>query len=96
MATLWVRKSHKSFLESAGDKWSHTFTESEGVYEYHCVPHVMMGMRGRIFVGDISKNLAMNIPTYEQTKQYRDAMLEFFDEDDFDHMPEYVAEKLRR
>lgn len=81
------------YLEKAGDKWSYTF-DDEGIFEYHCLPHIMMGMRGRILVGNIANNLAMNIPSYEESKSYRDAMLEFFDEDDFDHMPEYVSAHL--
>ena len=81
------------YLEKAGDKWSYTF-EDEGIFEYHCLPHIMMGMRGKILVGDISKNLAMNIPNYEEAKAYRDAMLDFFDEEDFEHMPDYVAANL--
>ena len=36
-----------------GYTFSHTF-ESEGVYEYVCVPHESLGMKGAIVVGDVS------------------------------------------
>src|SRR5262245_55070009 len=32
-------------FEHAGEQWSHVFTK-EGTYEYHCLPHLPMGMHG--------------------------------------------------
>jgi plastocyanin len=34
-----------------GQERSHTF-DSPGTYEYHCIPHQAIGMRGTIVVGD--------------------------------------------
>ena len=87
-------KAFKSpFLDKAGQTWSQTF-EKEGVFEYHCIPHVMMGMRGKVIVGDDAIMKDSNIPTPEERAEYRNEMLEFFDEDDFEYMPDYVAELL--
>ena len=82
------------YLEKAGDKWSHTFDKAEGVYEYHCVPHIMMGMRGKVTVGEKLDKIVMHEPSLTEVKAYRDTLLEFFDEEDFEHMPEYVSTKL--
>ena len=37
-------------LTKEGQTWSHTFTV-EGTYEYHCIPHLFLGMHGSIVVG---------------------------------------------
>lgn len=83
------------FLKKKDEKWSHTFAAS-GTYEYHCIPHIMMGMRGKVIVDKPSQKAEMNIPTAEERKTYRDQLLTFFDEDDFDIMPDYVSERLKK
>src|SRR5262249_43151196 len=37
-------------FKHAGEQWSHVFTTA-GTYEYHCLPHLPMGMHGMIIVG---------------------------------------------
>ena len=38
-------------IEDTGFSYSHTF-ETPGIYEYYCIPHEAMGMKGAIVVGD--------------------------------------------
>jgi halocyanin-like protein len=38
-------------IENTGFEYSHTF-ETEGVYKYYCNPHLSLGMKGAIVVGD--------------------------------------------
>lgn len=82
------------FLEEAGQTWSHTFSD-EGTYEYHCVPHIMMGMRGRVIVGTATTPDHMNKPSAGEVKIYRDRLLEYFDTSDIEKMPDYLR-VLRR
>ncbi|MBN8531306.1 MAG: hypothetical protein J0L97_05535 [Alphaproteobacteria bacterium] len=83
------------YLEKKGEKWSHTFT-NEGTYQYHCIPHVMMGMRGTVTVEKPTPPGGFHKPTVAESKTYRDMMLKFFDEEDFKHMPAYVSERLKK
>jgi halocyanin-like protein len=39
-------------IENTGFEFSHTF-ETEGVYKYYCQPHLSLGMKGAIVVGDV-------------------------------------------
>ena len=71
------------FLEQAGQRWSHSFTKV-GTYEYHCVPHMFMGMRGKVIVGSPSKPAAMHKPKPEEVVAYRNILLEYFDADQID------------
>jgi halocyanin-like protein len=63
----WVSNTHNVLVESqpsgagwSGDEainnegysYSHTF-ETEGVYLYYCNPHLSMGMKGAVVVGDV-------------------------------------------
>ncbi|HEU5048491.1 MAG TPA: plastocyanin/azurin family copper-binding protein [Rickettsiales bacterium] len=81
-------------LEKQGQKWSHKFTHA-GTYEYHCIPHIMMGMRGFIVVGKPSTHAQAHKPSPEEVKKYRDSLLEYFDEDTISKMPSYITEKLQ-
>lgn len=80
------------YLSKAGDKWSHTFTVT-GTYEYHCIPHVFMGMHGTIVAGRISDPDDYHLPTPEEMIAYRTELLRFFDEEDFEYAPHYVRAK---
>lgn len=68
-------------MKRAGDRFSHQF-DVPGTYEYHCVPHLPMGMQGVIVVGRPSPADALHRPTTEETNAYRDLLLEWFEEDD--------------
>jgi len=81
-------------LEKAGEKWSHIFN-NEGTYEYHCVPHIMMGMRGSVVVGKASDKTKSHKPTAKESKAYRDLLLQYFDEDSIKQMPSYLTDRLK-
>lgn len=68
-------------MENAEEAWSYTF-KVEGTYEYHCMPHLPMGMRGIVEVGRPSGNDEINIPTADETLAYRELLLTWFDDDE--------------
>ena len=68
-------------MTKASEQWSHNF-EIVGTYEYHCIPHLPMGMHGMIVVGRHSRNSEFHQPLPEEVKAYRTLMLEWFDDDD--------------
>ena len=68
-------------LTEAGETWSWTF-ERPGTYQYHCMPHLMMGMTGEIIVGRRSATDAFHSPSRAEIAAYRDRLLGWFDEDD--------------
>jgi pseudoazurin len=89
-------KGFKSpYLERKGDKWSYTFSQ-QGTYEYHCQPHVLMGMRGTIIVGASSKPGEFHVPTSQELRDYRQSMLELFDESQYQYKPKYVRDSIDR
>ena len=68
-------------MTRAGEQWSQEFRVS-GTYEYHCLPHLPMGMHGLIIVGRRSRSDEFHQPSREEIKAYRAVMLEWFDDDD--------------
>lgn len=68
-------------MTKAGEQFFHRF-DVPGTYEYHCLPHLPMGMHGLIIVGRMSTNEEFHEPTQKEIQIYRDLMLEWFDEDD--------------
>ncbi len=68
-------------MTKAGERFSHRF-EVAGTYEYHCLPHLPMGMHGLIVVGQPSEHDEFHKPTTAEIEAYRKLMLEWFDEDD--------------
>jgi plastocyanin len=68
-------------LSRAGETWSWTF-ERVGTYQYHCMPHLMMGMTGEIVVGRRSAPGEFHQPSRAELVEYRDRLLSWFDEDD--------------
>ncbi len=67
-------------FERAREQWSHVFTK-EGTYEYHCLPHLPMGMHGMIVVGRPSEQDEFHVPSSAEVAAYRDQMLEWFGDD---------------
>ena len=51
-------------------------------YEYHCLPHLPMGMHGVVVVERPSDNDEFHQPSRGEVKAYRAMMMEWFDEDD--------------
>jgi pseudoazurin len=66
-------------MTRAGERFSHQF-EVKGTYEYHCIPHLPMGMHGLIIVGRASKHDEFYEPSPAEVKAYRKLMLEWFDD----------------
>lgn len=88
-------KGFKSpYLAKQGDKWSHTFS-TPGTYSYHCIPHLFMGMRGNVIVGWASAPDDYHNPSPEEVSAYREELLRFFDQEDFEHAPDYVRAKRK-
>jgi pseudoazurin len=65
-------------FREAGEEWSVTLTV-EGSYEYHCLPHLPMGMHGMIIVGRLSAQDEFHVPSPVEVARYRRQMLEWFD-----------------
>ncbi len=72
-------------MTAAGEQWSHTF-DVQGTYEYHCLPHLPMGMHGLIIVGRTSTNDEFHRPSPEQIAAYRAFLLEWFDDEDLEEL----------
>jgi plastocyanin len=72
------------YLAKKGEKWSFTFTK-KGSYQYHCIPHLPMGMHGNVVVSEFSKDEDFHIPTAKELAAYRDHLREYFDSDDFQY-----------
>lgn len=69
------------YLAEKGERWSHTFTLG-GSYEYHCIPHLLMGMHASVIVGQPSKAGEFHRPSATEVARYRDMLLEYFDGDE--------------
>lgn len=74
------------FLKKKNEKWSHTFT-LKGSYEYHCIPHLPMGMHGSVIVSRPSAADEFHEPSAKEMLQYSKRLREFFDEDEFKYKP---------
>ncbi len=70
-------------MTRAGEQWSYQF-EVSGTYEYHCIPHLPMGMHGMVVVARHSTNDEFHIPSPEEIKAYRRLMMEWLEDEDLD------------
>ena len=70
------------YLKHAGEKWSHKFAVG-GTYEYHCIPHLPMGMHGTVIVAHPSKAEEFHVPSASEMLAYSKRLREFFDEAEF-------------
>ena len=77
------------FFKESGDSWSYTFTV-EGTYDYHCIPHILLGMHGSVVVGKPSDAADYHVPNRDEVVEYRDRLVEFFDNEELEEMPENV------
>lgn len=82
------------YLERAGESWSYTFN-TKGTYQYHCIPHVLMGMRGVITVQTPTAPNGFHKPTKDEIIVYRGKLLEFFDSEEFGIMPDAVQRNVQ-
>lgn len=81
------------YLEKVGDKWSYTF-EDIGTFQYHCIPHIMMGMRGVVTVERPTPQNQLHKPSTDEIVAYRGKLLEFFDSEEFSAMPAAVKRNV--
>lgn len=72
-------------MTAADERWSYQF-EVTGTYEYHCIPHLPMGMRGTVIVDRASRIEEIHEPMPAEIEAYRDLLLKWFDEDDFEDL----------
>lgn len=82
------------YLTKKDEKWSHTF-DAVGTYNYHCIPHLFMGMRGNVIVDQASSPEDHHTPSKEEVYTYREKLLKFFDKTEFEHAPDYVRAKKK-
>jgi plastocyanin len=71
---------HSPLFKHVGDQWSHLFVK-EGTYEYHCFPHLPMGMHGMVIAGRSSQQGEFHVPSSAEVIAYRNQMLKWFDDD---------------
>ena len=81
------------FFKESGDSWSHTFAV-EGTYDYHCIPHILLGMHGSIVVGKPSKDTDYHIPNRDEVAAYRNRLIEYFDNVEMEEMPDNIRSLL--
>ncbi len=81
------------YFENAGDSWSYTFN-NEGTYQYHCIPHILMGMRGVVTVSKPTPQRGFHKPSKDELVAYRNKLLEFFDSEEFGIMPDAVRRNV--
>lgn len=72
-------------MTTKGERWSYRF-DIAGTYEYHCIPHLPMGMRGLIIVDRPSRDEEIHEPGLAEIEAYRALLLKWFDEDDFEEL----------
>ncbi len=70
------------YLKEKGEKWSYTF-KVVGTYDYHCIPHLLMGMHGRVIVSRPSTVEEFHEPTQSEMLAYNKKLRAFFDEEEF-------------
>lgn len=70
------------YVKKRGETWSHRFTVA-GTYEYHCVPHMFLGMQGSVVVARPSRPSEFHKPTADEVEAYRKLISEFHDGYDF-------------
>ena len=68
-------------MTQAGERFSHQF-DVPGTYEYHCIPHLPMGMKGVVIVGQPTSADGFHAPSAAEIDAYRTLRMEWFDEDD--------------
>ena len=81
-------------LKKKGEKWSQTFL-AEGTYEYHCIPHLLLGMHGSVIVGRSSRTQEFHEPDAKEVAVYRRRLFEFFSEDDLGQFFKPTNQRLK-
>lgn len=74
------------FMKKKGESFSYTFTVT-GAYQYHCIPHLPMGMHGLVTVGRPSTDAEFNKPTTAEVNAYRMVLERYFSAEEFKYKP---------
>ncbi len=82
-------------MTKVGEKWSYTFRIA-GTYEYHCIPHLPMGMHGQVVVDRPSPAEEFHRPTREQINAYRLQLEKYFDDDEFKYRPRAARKAAKK
>jgi len=82
-------------MTKAGEKWSYPF-RTAGTYEYHCIPHLPMGMHGQVVVDRPSKAGEFHKPSRAEINDYRAQLEKYFDEDEFKFRPRSGRHKRQK
>lgn len=69
-------------MQKKNEKWSYTF-RTKGTYEYHCIPHLPMGMHGQVIVERPSTASEYHKPSRAEINAYRLTLEKYFDDDEF-------------
>jgi pseudoazurin len=69
------------YLKHKGDSFTQEFTQA-GSYQYHCMPHLMMGMTGEVVVGQASAASEFHVPNRSEILAYHQKLLQWFDDDE--------------
>ena len=81
-----AKKLSSPFLKKKGESFSYTFTV-KGTYQYHCIPHLPMGMHGLVTVGRPSADGEFNQPSTAEVNEYRMVLERYFSADEFKYKP---------
>lgn len=73
-------------LTKKNERWSHRFLV-EGTYEYHCIPHLPLGMHGTVIVSRPSTVDEFHIPSVDEMRRYAKRLREYFKDDEFTFRP---------
>ncbi len=79
-------KLSSPFLKKKGESFSYTF-KVVGTYQYHCIPHLPMGMHGLVTVGRPSNDGEFNKPDTAEVNEYRMVLERYFSADEFKYKP---------
>ena len=82
-------------LQKKGERWSYTF-KVKGTYDYHCIPHLPMGMHGQVIVERPSTVAEYHKPSRDEVNAYRLQLEKYFDDDEFKYKPRAKRKKTAR
>ena len=81
-----AQRLESPYLKKKNEKWTHTFKQ-QGTFEYHCIPHLPMGMHGTVIVGRPSTAVEFHEPSATEMQAYHTRLREFYDDEEFKYKP---------
>ena len=83
------------YMQKKDESWSFTF-KLKGTYEYHCIPHMPMGMHGSVIVAQASTDEEFHVPSKKELATYRGMLKAYFDDDvDVENRDERIAKQKK-